>query len=224
MTVFSGFVVDGAGEKAMRTFCDFLNKRMEDNFFRCEYESIQPEVDIIRAIVEARQLKHITKKSYLAFCIFGMVLFLMHPSSTLAAVNNLDDNPNYPATYYHANYREYVDLSSCAWDDALDDYDVYSTGYIALTFTPEGESRRYLTRSFRQVKDGSEPPQFYNAHTQEWITIPVYDRNEIRQYKQDNGYLGYIEHYHAYAYFMFKAVYKETRGVEYPDNLEGEIP
>ena len=25
-------------------------------------------------------------------------------------------------------------------------------------------------------------------------------------------------------FFMFKAVYKETRGVEYPDNLEGEIP
>ena len=165
-----------------------------------------------------------TRFSYSAFCIFVMVLFLMHPSGALAAVNNLDNNPNYPATYYHANYREYVDLSSCAWDDTLDDYDVYSTDYIAFTFSPEGESRRYLTRSFRQVKDGSEPPQFYNAHTQEWITIPVYDRNEIRQYKMDNGYLGYIEHYHAYAYFMFKAVYKETRGVEYPDNLEGEIP
>ena len=165
-----------------------------------------------------------TRFSYLAVSIFTMALFLMHPSTTLAAVNNLDDNPNYPATYYHANYREYVDLSSCAWDDTLDDYDVYSAGYIAYTFSPEGESRRYLTRSFRQVKDGSEPPQFYNANTQEWITIPVYDRNEIRQYKMDNGYLGYIEHYHAYAYFMFKAVYKETRGVEYPDNLEGEIP
>ncbi len=208
----------------MRTFCDFLNKRMEDNIFRCEDESIQPEVDIIRAIVEARQLKHITKNSYLAFCIFVMVLFLMNTSIALAAVNFLDDNPNYPATYYHANYREYIDLSSCAWDDTLDDYDVYSAGYIAYTFSPEGESRRYLTRSFRQVKNGSEPPQFYNANTQEWITIPVYDRSEIQHYKQAKGYLGYIEHYHAYAYFMFKAVYKETRGVEYPDNLEGEIP
>ena len=165
-----------------------------------------------------------TRVSYLALCLLAMALFLMHPSGALAAVNHLDDNPNYPATYYHANYREYVDLSSCAWDDTLDDYDVYSAGYIAYTFSPEGESRRYLTRSFRQVKDGSKPPQFYNAHTREWITIPVYDRNEIRRYKQENGYLGYIEHYHAYAYFMFKAVYKETRGVEYPDNLEGEIP
>ena len=181
-------------------------------------------MDIICAIVEARQLKHITKNSYLAVCLLVMALFFINPSSTLAAVNNLDDNPNYPAKYYHANYREYVDLSSCAWDDMLDDYDVYSTGYIAYTFAPEGDSRKYLARTFRQVKDGSEPPQFYNATTQKWITIPVYDHNEIRQYKKDNGYLGYIEHYHAYAYFMFKAVYKATRGVEYPDNLEGEIP
>lgn len=67
-----------------------------------------------------------TRFSYLAFCLLAMVLFLMTPSDALAAVNNLDDNPNYPATYYHANYREYVDLSSCAWDDTLDDYDVYS--------------------------------------------------------------------------------------------------
>ncbi len=159
-----------------------------------------------------------------SLCLLSMVLFLMHPSGTLAAVNFMDNDPNYPATYYHANYREYVDLSSCDWNDTNDDYDIYTTGYVACTLAPEGESRKYLTRRFRQVKDGSEPPQFYNAHTREWITIPVYDRNEIRQYKQDKGYLGYIEHYHAYAYFMFKAVYKKTRGVEYPDNLEGEIP
>ncbi len=162
--------------------------------------------------------------SYLTFYLLVMVLFLMNPSSTLAVARCLDDDPNYPATYYHANYREYVDLSSCDWDDTLDDYDVYSAGYIAYTLTPEGESRKYLVRSFRQIKDGSEPPQFYNVNTQEWITIPVYDRNEIRQYKQDKGYLGYIEHYHAYAYFMFKTVYKATRGEEYPDNLEGDVP
>ena len=162
--------------------------------------------------------------SYLIVIIFAVGLLSINPSGTLAAVHFMDDDPNYPATYYHANYREYVDLSSCAWDDTLDDYDVYSAGYIAYTFSPEGESRRYLTRSFRQVKDGSEPPQFYNAHTQEWITIPVYDRNEIQQYKKYKGYLGYIERYHAFEYFMFKAVYKETRGEEYPDNLEGDVP
>ena len=46
----------------MRTFRDSLNKRMADEDFRREYEAIQPEMDIIRAIVEARQSKHITQK------------------------------------------------------------------------------------------------------------------------------------------------------------------
>ena len=46
----------------MRTFRDSLNKRMKDEGFRREYEAIQPEMDIIRAIVEARQSKNITQK------------------------------------------------------------------------------------------------------------------------------------------------------------------
>ena len=35
---------------------------MKDEGFRREYEAIQPEMDIIRAIVEARQSKNITQK------------------------------------------------------------------------------------------------------------------------------------------------------------------
>ena len=46
----------------MRTFRDSLNKRLKDEDFRREYEAIQPEMDIIRAIVEARQSKNITQK------------------------------------------------------------------------------------------------------------------------------------------------------------------
>ena len=46
----------------MRTFRDSLNKRMEDDDFRREYEAIQPEMDIIRAIVEARKSRNITQK------------------------------------------------------------------------------------------------------------------------------------------------------------------
>ena len=43
----------------MRTFRDSLNKRLKDKGFCREYEAIQPEMDIIRAIVEARQSKNI---------------------------------------------------------------------------------------------------------------------------------------------------------------------
>lgn len=45
----------------MITFRDSLNKRMESENFRKEYEDIQPEMDIIRAIVKARKEQHITQ-------------------------------------------------------------------------------------------------------------------------------------------------------------------
>ena len=77
--------------------------------------------------------------AFLVFCLLAMVLSIMSQSCALAAVHFMDNDPNYPATYYHANYREYVDLSSCDWNNTLDDYDVYSAGYIAYTFSPEGE-------------------------------------------------------------------------------------
>ena len=37
----------------MRTFDDMLNEQREDINFRKEYEDIQPEMDLIRAIVDA---------------------------------------------------------------------------------------------------------------------------------------------------------------------------
>ena len=39
----------------MITFRDSLNKRMENESFRKAYENIQPEMDIIRAIVKVRK-------------------------------------------------------------------------------------------------------------------------------------------------------------------------
>lgn len=39
----------------MRSFRDSLNKRLEDPDFRKEYESLQPEMDIIRAMIASRK-------------------------------------------------------------------------------------------------------------------------------------------------------------------------
>ena len=36
----------------MRTFDDMLSKQLKDDEFRKEYEAIQPEMDVIRAIVD----------------------------------------------------------------------------------------------------------------------------------------------------------------------------
>ena len=46
----------------MRTFDDMLSKQLQDEDFRKEYEAIQPEMDVIRAIVEARTSQNLTQK------------------------------------------------------------------------------------------------------------------------------------------------------------------
>ena len=44
----------------MRTFDDMLSKQLKDEEFRKEYEAIQPEMDVIRAIVDARTSQNLT--------------------------------------------------------------------------------------------------------------------------------------------------------------------
>ena len=46
----------------MRTFDEMLNEQLEDIKFRKEYEDIQPEMDVIRAIIDARTAQNLTQK------------------------------------------------------------------------------------------------------------------------------------------------------------------
>ena len=46
----------------MRTFDDFFEEQMKDPAFVKEYQEIQPEMEIIRAIVDARIAKNLTQK------------------------------------------------------------------------------------------------------------------------------------------------------------------
>lgn len=46
----------------MKTFNDMLEKQLEDEEFRKEYETIQPEIDIIKALVDARNSLNLTQK------------------------------------------------------------------------------------------------------------------------------------------------------------------
>ena len=46
----------------MRTFDDMLAKQLQNEDFRKEYEAIQPEMDVIRAIVEASTSQNLTQK------------------------------------------------------------------------------------------------------------------------------------------------------------------
>ena len=46
----------------MRTFDDMLSNQLKDEEFRKEYEAIQPEMVVIRAIVDARTSQNLTQK------------------------------------------------------------------------------------------------------------------------------------------------------------------
>ncbi|MCQ2081352.1 MAG: helix-turn-helix domain-containing protein [Lachnospiraceae bacterium] len=46
----------------MRTLDQYKEKQMQDPLFAKEYEAIQPEMDVIRAIVDARTSQNITQK------------------------------------------------------------------------------------------------------------------------------------------------------------------
>ena len=46
----------------MKTFDEMLAKQMKDEEFKKEYEAIQPERDVIRAIVDARTSQNLTQK------------------------------------------------------------------------------------------------------------------------------------------------------------------
>lgn len=46
----------------MKTLEDYKNEQMRDPEFAKEYAEIQPEMDVIRAIVNARLSQHLTQK------------------------------------------------------------------------------------------------------------------------------------------------------------------
>lgn len=46
----------------MKKINNMLSDQLKDNEFRREYEAIQPELDVIRAIVDARTSHNLTQK------------------------------------------------------------------------------------------------------------------------------------------------------------------
>jgi ribosome-binding protein aMBF1 (putative translation factor) len=50
------------GEEVMKTLNHMLSEQLKNDEFRREYEAIQPEMDVIRAIVDARTSQNLTQK------------------------------------------------------------------------------------------------------------------------------------------------------------------
>ena len=51
----------------MKTFDDMLSKQLQDEEFKKEYDAIHPEIDVIRASVDARTSQNMIQKE-LAEC------------------------------------------------------------------------------------------------------------------------------------------------------------
>ena len=69
-----------------------------------------------------------------------------------------------------------------------------------------------ITKKMKHLSD--------NALKRLWNTLIFRRRDD----NSSSYYLFLIVGGLSYHGFMFKAVYQETRGEEYPDNLEGDIP
>lgn len=59
---YSKHLDDELGVKRMRKYDDFLAEQLQDEEFKKEYDDLQPEFDVIRAIVEARVSQNLTQK------------------------------------------------------------------------------------------------------------------------------------------------------------------
>ena len=48
----------------MKTLKEFKNEQMTDREFAEEYQALQPELDVIKAIIEARTSQNLTQKQF----------------------------------------------------------------------------------------------------------------------------------------------------------------
>ncbi len=55
MTIWKGLI-------KIRKFDDFFEEQMKDPEFKTEYNNLQPEFDVIRAIIDARTTQNLTQK------------------------------------------------------------------------------------------------------------------------------------------------------------------
>lgn len=46
----------------MRKYVDFLTEQLQDEEFRREYEAIQPEMNVIKALIDARTSQNLTQE------------------------------------------------------------------------------------------------------------------------------------------------------------------
>ena len=131
----------------------------------------------------------------------------------------LNGDPNYPMSYGHANWWEYVDLSSIVGGEYDGEYYQFAVGYVLERFDSSSGEKvyEYRTRRFRTGMVDSLV-QYYVEKEDKWVTIPIQDKQLVYEFQQKNGFFPYLHHFHPEAYRMFQIAYPDLCKSMYGNN------
>ena len=123
------------------------------------------------------------------------------------------NNKNYPYTYFHSGYWEYVDLKSCEIISQSSEECYFVTKFIgAMNNIPPKIIKTGLIK-FRQRKNNRNLPEFYNDEKKMWITLPKYRREHLKT----EGNAQYIIAVLPFQNKMFRIVYRQLFKCDYID-------
>lgn len=142
--------------------------------------------------------------------MFLAVLIQAANISIVSAVEYLDGNSNFPLSWGHAGYFEYVDLTSCMFVSNEGNFYEIAANYIGYS---RMYGKTYGTRHFRQ--NNGELPQYFDERTNSWIIIPDCTTEEAKNYRNTHAYTDFETKYHYKEYCMFLIVYKKLFGIDY---------
>lgn len=156
--------------------------------------------------------------SMILVCLVVLLARQNFNSHCYAVEKFLNGDTNYPRSYGHANWHQYVDLKSCRFVYNNNFSYEMAVGYVELYI--DVNKSVYRIKYFRQNKDGYSLPQV-SSDGNNWTTIPSWRNEEAVNRSMDpnqgGSYYNFERIYLPASYHMFKMAYKELWGVEYAD-------
>lgn len=151
--------------------------------------------------------------------LIAVTFFCIASIAGAATGQFLNGDPNYPMSYGHANWWEYVDLSSIVGGEYDGEYYQFAVGYVLERFDSSAGEKvyEYRTRRFRTGMVNSLV-QYYVEKKDKWVTIPIQDKQLVSEFIRKNGYSAYEVHFHPEAYRMFQIAYPGLCGDIYGHN------
>lgn len=121
-------------------------------------------------------------------------------------------NKNYPYTYFHSGYWEYVDLKSCEIIRKSLEECYFVTKFIGAMNNVPPKIIKTGKTMFRQRKSNNNLPEFYDDEKKVWITLPKY-----REHLSIEGNAQYINAVLPFKNNMFRIVYRQLFKCDYID-------